>query len=157
MGRKPERTEPLKRATYTMRVDQIEFLRTQPNASQFVRDAIDKIMQERVSEVMTREAKILQLDKQLKEIEVKNQQLEKEMWDERPGAPPFAREPYKTWNYLSSAGKFSLAKVEAENPSFSHETLLYMRNLFNAYNKQMDELRKQRKKILKQMEELAPG
>ena len=76
MGRKPERTEPLERATFTLRKDQIEFLRTQGNASQLVRDAVDKIIEEKVSGVMSKSAKIFQLTKSIEEIDLKIKTLD---------------------------------------------------------------------------------
>ena len=76
MGRKPERGEPLKKYTLYLRRDQLEFLRTQGNVSQFVREAIDKAIETKVSEVMSREAKIINLTKKIKEIELKIGKLE---------------------------------------------------------------------------------
>ena len=156
MGRKPERTESLKRATYTMRVDQIEFLRTQPNASQFVRDAVDKIMQEKVSEVMSREAKILHLNKRLKEVGIQIENLEKEMREGKPGAMLF-NDPFGTWRFLSDEGTLSFEEVAEQNKDWKRETLLYLYNLYTAYSNKIEALQKEREDILKQIAELGPG
>lgn len=152
MGRKPERTETLKRATFTLRVDQIKFLRIQGNASQVVREAIDKIMQQKV---MTSEAKILQLNKRLKEVGLQIEHLKKEMREKMPGAPPYYQEPYSLWDTLSEGGNLSLEEVAKINENIKYDTLLYLRNIYNAYNKLISELGKERKNILKEIAELA--